>query len=114
MTDRGITKLKPGSKKETNKFCLSLLQEVILQQANNTDNIYRCILEMCVVFTVTVDGTSAVALRSCLSLTAKDSHRAGSLHVNRLKKSTAVKNGYYYCIINLSHSFFRLVRHRLR
>lgn len=34
---------------------------------------------MCAIFTVTVDETSAVALRSCLSLAVKDSHRAGSL-----------------------------------
>lgn len=55
------------------------LKEIILQQANNTNNIYYCVLEMCAIFTVMLDETSAVALRSCLSLTVKDSHRAGSL-----------------------------------
>lgn len=42
-------------------FVFIYLQEVILQQANNTDNIYYCIQKVRVIFTVTVDQTSAAA-----------------------------------------------------
>lgn len=65
----GRWKLKPGNTKETIQSIY--LKTVILQQANNTDNIYYCILEMCAIFTVTGEETSAVAPRSYLSLSER-------------------------------------------
>lgn len=70
--DRGTTKQKPGNNK---KKLFIALGEVILQQANNTDNIYYCILETRAIFTETVDETSAAGAEIMfVSSQRKDSH----------------------------------------
>lgn len=71
-------KAKTWQQKRNKQMLFIPWQEVTLQQANKTDIMYSCILEVFVIFTVTVLKTSTVKLRSCLFLTVIGSQRAGS------------------------------------
>lgn len=94
--------------------CVYRFCKVILQQANNTDNIYYCVLEMRAIFTITADETSAVAPSSCLPLTVNDSHRAGSGLLAQIKYTIMEKHRYmYYSMIILFHSILYWERHGL-
>lgn len=94
FTTRGFVRdiTKPGAEDTDKQILFIASQEVTLHQANNTENIYCCVLEMRTIFTVSADETSAAALRSCLSGAVKDSHRAGTcswLPVSPLKYTIA-------------------------